>query len=176
MPPQSTSPRPRRLGRSRWAAIGAAVAVTIGGGGLLRANAADDVSGGAAVFIGQTTPCRLLDTRSIPDTGGSRSGPLGPDETYTTAVTGTHGNCTIPTDVSSLVMNVTAADQSAASYLTLFAADIARPGTSNLNWSDGDGDVRERCHHQRVAVWTDVVLQLRGHHACRGGRRRLLHE
>ncbi len=50
----------KSLIRSRWAAIGAAVAVTFGGGTFLVANAASAPSN--AFFA--ITPCRLLDTRS----------------------------------------------------------------------------------------------------------------
>lgn len=50
----------KSLIRSRWAAIGAAVAVTLGGGSLLVANAASSTD---LVFT-SITPCRLLDTRS----------------------------------------------------------------------------------------------------------------
>jgi hypothetical protein len=47
--------------RTRWAAIGAAVAVSIGGGGLFMAQAADSTSDSAYHPV---TPVRVLDTRS----------------------------------------------------------------------------------------------------------------
>ena len=47
--------------RTRWAAIGAAVAVSIGGGGLFMARAADSTSDSAYHPV---TPVRVLDTRS----------------------------------------------------------------------------------------------------------------
>lgn len=53
----------KSLIRSRWAAIGAAVAVTLGGGTFLVANAA---SAPDMVFTA-ITPCRLMDTRSDVD-------------------------------------------------------------------------------------------------------------
>ena len=54
----------RRLWRSRWAAIGAAVAVTFGAGGLFAASAASPES--TVVTI---EPVRILDTRDPTDIG-----------------------------------------------------------------------------------------------------------
>lgn len=48
------------MARTRWAAIGAAVAVSLGGGTLLVANAATN-----ATTFRPITPCRLLDTRPV---------------------------------------------------------------------------------------------------------------
>ena len=48
------------LARTRWAAIGAAVAVSLGGGTLLVANAATDAN-----TFRPITSCRLLDTRPV---------------------------------------------------------------------------------------------------------------
>src|SRR6476469_6756476 len=48
------------LWRSRWAAIGAAVAVSIGGGGLFVANAAS----GPTSSVVTIDPVRILDTRT----------------------------------------------------------------------------------------------------------------
>ena len=119
--------------RARWAAIGAAVAVTVGAGGLMTAKAAADSQGDAAAFV-SVTPCRLVDTRSGASNVGPRSTPLSADATYTAAATGTNGNCTLPADAETLVMNVTVVDQTAASFLTVFEAGTARPHTSSLNW------------------------------------------
>lgn len=127
--------------RTRWAAVGAAVAVTVGGGGWLRASAGSgDTPATPAVFVA-TTPCRLLDTRADPDTVGTRSTPLTRDETFTTSVIGAHGRCTLPADAATLVLNVTASERSGASYLTIYRAGIDRPLASNLNWEAGRGDV-----------------------------------
>lgn len=138
--PPATSTVRRRFGRSRWAAIGAAVAVTLGAGGMLQANAAGGDASSPTLFIA-TTPCRLIDTRQAPATGGGRTGPLTADTTYTTRVLGTNGRCTIPNDATTLVMNVTAANQTAASYMTVYPAGSARPDTSSLNWTAGSGAI-----------------------------------
>lgn len=87
------APVRRRLSRSPWAAVGVAVAVSVGGGGLLTASAApatDDPSSTVTIV-----PCRLLDTRQ---STGERTAPIGDGETVTLQAFGTNGDCTI-TDV-----------------------------------------------------------------------------
>jgi hypothetical protein len=120
--------------RARWAAIGAAVAVTLGAGGIGIVRAAVD-SGDRAVFV-SIVPCRLVDTRPAPTTVGDRATPLGA-ETATFTVHGSNGNCSIPSRALSVVSNVTVVDPTADSYMTVFAADVARPSASNVNWSAG---------------------------------------
>src|SRR3712207_5510388 len=92
--------------RARWAAIGAAMAVSLGGGGLLTASASVG-SGERSTFV-PITPCRLFDTRPAPDTVGTRSTPLGPADTHTVTVWGSNGNCALPGDATGVVMNVAA--------------------------------------------------------------------
>lgn len=132
--------RTTSLLRTRWAAIGAAIAITLGGGGFGLAHAALS-SGSRSVFV-PVAPCRLLDTRPAPNTVGARTSPLGPNETFTQQVTGSNGNCkntsAIPTDVIAVALNVTVVAPTAASYLTVFPADLTNPPTaSNLNWTPG---------------------------------------
>jgi hypothetical protein len=125
----------RAAGRSRWAAIGAAIAVTLGGGGLLTASASV-TSGVRNVFV-PITPCRLFDTRPAPDNVGTRVGALAAGETFHTAGTGTHGNCTIPATATALSMNVSIISPTASSFLTVFPDDQPRPLTANLVWAAG---------------------------------------
>jgi len=66
--------------RTRWAAIGAAVAVSFGGGALFVANAAPS-TGDTFVAI---EPCRLLDTRTSSQVG-ARMGKIGPTDPVATA-------------------------------------------------------------------------------------------
>ena len=126
----------RSLLRARWAALGAAVAVSLGGGAMWMVDAAPADDGVEFVAI---TPCRLFATRPAPSTVGARSLPLGAQETFTADVWGTNGNCTVPTTATSVVMNVTVLAGSATSNLTVFPADAVKPNTSNLNWRAGDG-------------------------------------
>lgn len=128
-----------RLARSRWTAVGAAVAVTMGASGILHADQAPHGPSSPAVFVA-ATPCRLIDTREAPETVGPRSSPLSAGDTYTTQVTGANGRCTLPADASTLVMNVTVTNQTAASFLTVFPAGSIRPATSSLNWNLANGD------------------------------------
>jgi len=133
--------------RTRWAAVGAALAVTVGSGGLMSASATID-SGPRSVFV-PITPCRVMDTRGAPDTVGPRTAPLGQFDTYSIAVLGTNGNCTIAGDAVGLSLNVTAVNPTGNSYLTVFPSDVSRPTASNLNWVTGQAPVPN-------AVTTDV--------------------
>lgn len=74
-------------------------------------------------------PARLLDTR----TG---TGPVGPAGTIKLDVTGVGG---VPdTGVSSVVLNLTATEPTASSYVTAFPTGQPRPLASNLNVVPGD--------------------------------------
>ncbi|HEX2784002.1 MAG TPA: hypothetical protein VHN36_10485 [Ilumatobacteraceae bacterium] len=122
--------------RTRWAAVGAAVAVAIGAGGGIAVTSAAVSSGSRAVFV-PINPCRLLDTRTA-TLVGPRNTPLGAGETYTQQVTGSNGNCTIPSDATAVAMNMTVVDGTAGSFLTIWPSDAAKPLASVLNWQAGD--------------------------------------
>ena len=115
--------------------MGAAIAVTLGVGGVAVTNAVVSTGERAAFF--PITPCRLFDIRPAPSQVGPRSTPLGPHEIYTVPVTGVNGNCNIPADATGVAMNVTAVGGTAASYLTIWPSDAAQPLASNLNWVPG---------------------------------------
>ena len=122
------------LMRSRWAAIGAAVAVTLGAGGLISVNAANDTSSLVPI-----TPARILDTRS-----GDRVGSLdtaGASDPYRLKVVGTDG---IPTSgVTGVSLNVTAVDTRTNDYggfVSVYpcaAVSSAKPDVSNINFGSG---------------------------------------
>jgi YVTN family beta-propeller protein len=118
--------------RSRWAAFGAAVAVSIGAGGVLTTSASVDF-GVRTVYV-PITPCRLMDTRPPTDNVGPRSTPIGAGEIYEAAARGANGQCSIPSDAVAVEMSVVALDATAASFLTVFPSDVLRPNASNLNW------------------------------------------
>lgn len=117
--------------RVRWAAIGAAIAVTIGGGGLGVVQAT--TSSGARSVYSPITPCRLADLRPAPDLVGPRPAPLAPGEVYTLNGWGSVGSCVLPTGTTGLALNVTAVNATAATYLTVFPEGATPPKTSNLN-------------------------------------------
>jgi len=118
--------------RSRWAAIGAAIAVTFGAGGIGITHAVTD-SGERPIYL-PIEPCRLADLRPAPDQVGPRSGPLGAGEQYDLSGWGSVGDCTLPSDTAGLALNVTALGATLPTFLALFPADAADiPNASNLN-------------------------------------------
>ena len=133
------------LMRARWAAVGAAVAVSLGGGVVIVANAAGP--SGATEFISIQT-CRILDTRDLVGVAGPDIGPwsrVGDGETILVDIDETTLNQTcsgIPTlGVESVLLNVTAVNPSQLSYMVLFPGDVAnanRPIGSNVNFKLGD--------------------------------------
>jgi hypothetical protein len=123
------------LNRSRWAAVGAAVAVTLGAGGLGLVNAAENNA--ESVFV-PITNCRIFDTRSTEDVG-PRQTPLGPDEEFVLEGQGETGNCNIPEAATALQLNVTAVNATETTHLTVFPSDADLPLASNLNPQLGHG-------------------------------------
>jgi hypothetical protein len=120
--------------RTRWAAIGAAVAVSLGTGGIGLVHATVD-SGDRPILV-DINPCRLTDTR--PDTQvGPRATPLGAGEQYDITAHGANGNCNIPADAVALSLNVTGLNATAPTFVTVFPTDEALPVTSNLNLLPG---------------------------------------
>ena len=119
--------------RSRWAAFGAAVAVSLGAGAVVTAHALGAQNPSTSYV--PMTPCRLLDTRASAGIGG-RTTPLGSGETYKVHVTGNSGNCIIPSSASAVAANVTTLDGTAASYLTIWPGG-SLTNTSTNNWIAG---------------------------------------
>jgi hypothetical protein len=116
-----------RLVRSRWAAIGAAVAVTLGAGGILSVSAAESRRPTSTVSI---VPIRVLDTRS----GLGAAGPLAADQAISLAIAGTNG---IPADATAAMLNITVTNGSVPSYLIAYPTGSSRPNSSSVNWTDG---------------------------------------
>jgi hypothetical protein len=80
---------------------------------------------------GALTPDRVLDTR----TGTGATGPIGAGQSVRVQVTGVGG---VPAaGVGAVVLNVTAAEASAATYVTVWPSGQPQPGTSNLNVRPG---------------------------------------
>jgi YVTN family beta-propeller protein len=123
------------FGRVRWAAVGAALAVSLGAGGIGIVNATIS-SGSKAVYV-PISPCRLADTRPAPDTVGSKNTPIGAGQTHTFTVRGSNGDCSIPAGATAIVANVTAVGPTAQSFMTIWPADQPQPNASSLNYSAG---------------------------------------
>ncbi len=120
--------------RTRWTALGAIVAITLGAGGVGITNAVVD-SGERTSFV-PITPCRLADTRATEQVG-PRNTPIGPGGTHTITAHGTNGNCTIPAGATALSLNVTAFNPTIETFLTVYPTGATRPTTSNLNPKPG---------------------------------------
>ena len=102
--------------RSRWAAIGAAIAVSLGAGGVALVSAAG--SGGDGLVFVPVMACRLVDTRvgiGVPQAA------VGEAQTIWFDVRGTVGECVdLPIDTEAVSLNLSAVNGSKRSYLTLF--------------------------------------------------------
>jgi hypothetical protein len=123
------------LARSRWAGIGAAVAVSLGAGGIgLIAHAAGSSAPSSFVSI---TPCRLFDTRPA-TLVGDRNTPLNAGEDFARPVWGTNGQCTIPSTATGISYNLTV-PTGINGFLTVYPADATRPGSSSINPVAGEG-------------------------------------
>lgn len=119
----------RSLWRSRWAAIGAAVAVTLGGGGVLVANAATSVSSSVVTI----DPVRILDTRDPVNIG--LPGPFVSAVSQKLQVTG----ATVPAGATGVLLNVTVVSPTANGFLSIRPGDATgAPSTSSLNFNAGD--------------------------------------
>lgn len=126
-----------RLLRSRWAAIGAAVAVTLGAGGLVGVSASSAVSQSTFTPV---SPVRVLDTRAEGKIG-SLDGSGGPRQLKITGTipTTTGLQSVVPVGASAVVMNVTAVEGETGNFggfVTAYPCGT-RPDTSNLNFLHG---------------------------------------
>ncbi len=120
--------------RSRWAAFGAAVAVSLGaGGGFFYAHA--DSAQSSFISI---TPCRLFDLRAE-TLVGNRATPLTTGETFVRQVTGANGGCTIPANATGISYNLTVPDPTVTGFIKLFPADASAPNASAINPVAGGG-------------------------------------
>lgn len=126
--------------RSRWAAVGAAVAVTIGAGGIYSVGAATDPSSFVAI-----TPVRVLDTRIGAGLDGAfTSGtPRQLDVTGTIEVVDADGvtvgsGSPVPEGATAIVANVTAVFPSTAGFVAVRPGDATgAPTTSSVNFTSG---------------------------------------
>ena len=122
--------------------------VHVGAAVLLTAAVMTTVSVAQSVFAGAnsassfvpTVPCRLVDTRASSAVGG-RTTPIGAGETVTFSVSGTNGECTIPSSATAISTNVTIDNPTAASFLTVVPGDSNLNHTSNLNWQASSAPV-----------------------------------
>jgi hypothetical protein len=122
--------------RTRWAAIGAACAVTLGGStiGIVQASVS---SGDRAIYV-PISPVRVLDTRS--DVGVATVQDATPALLTVTGniATTTGQQNVVPTGASSVVINVTAINPTSDGFVSLRPGDATgAPAVSTLNVTIG---------------------------------------
>lgn len=134
-----TDPARRGLWRSRWAAIGAAVAVSLGAGGFFVAQAAPGPSESTIVTV---TPERILDTRDGNDIG--LPGPFVSAVSQKLKVTGSIPTATgtktvVPAGATGVLLNVTPVNATADGFISIRPGDASGAATtSSLNFTRGD--------------------------------------
>jgi hypothetical protein len=126
------------LWRSRWAAIGAAVAVSVGAGGIVHFASAS--SGAPSDFV-SITPVRVLDTRDPVNVGlaGPFVSATPQDLTITGSVPTTGGpQVVVPAGATGVVLNVTVVAPASDGFISVRPADApGAPATSSLNFVAG---------------------------------------
>ncbi|MEY2552371.1 MAG: hypothetical protein QOC57_231 [Ilumatobacteraceae bacterium] len=160
--------------------------VHIGAAALLAAGAMTTISVAQSVLASPTSassfvptaPCRLVDTRLI-STVGTRAAPLGAEETATFAVSGTNGQCTMPSAATAIATNVTVINPTGDSFLTIFPSDTDRGHTSNLNWQATSPPVANQVtvglsasgaiNVYNNAGTVDVIIDISGYYEKVGG-------
>jgi YVTN family beta-propeller protein len=166
------------LVRSRWAAVGAAVAVTLGAGGLVSVSAD---SGAQSVFTA-VEPARVLDTRVAVGLAGVFQGGTarklkvtGPVE-VALAGGGTTTATVVPTGATAIVANLTAVRPTGQGYVAIRPGDATGiPSTSNLNVTPGgvfpnlvtvqlDTQGRVDLFYSRTGSSTDLLLDIVGYY------------
>lgn len=121
--------------RSRWAAIGAAVAVTLGGGGLIGVSAADTSS-----TLVPIAPVRVLDTRASDMVGDINDGASITVQVTGSIATVSEGTKTVvPSGASAITGNMTLVSTTSNDYggfATIYPCGT-RPDASNINFTSG---------------------------------------
>jgi hypothetical protein len=118
-------------------------------------------------------PTRVLDTRDGTGTQGGTIGPVGPGGTI---------SLTVPLpqqalNATAVVLNLTATDGTAPSFLTAYAAGSAKPNTSNLNFDAGQTMANLTVvpvNSRKLTIWNhtgsvDVVADLVGYYMASSG-------
>jgi hypothetical protein len=143
---ERTTNRPPRVWRSRWAAVGAAVAVTLGAGGMVAVNAAPSAP---SAFVSIDPLVRILDTR----TNAGLTGPFASGVARTLQVTGNVPTqppnnapkvdaVVVPAGATSVVLNVTVIGPQTNGFVAIRPGTATGfPGTSNQNFSAGGQNI-----------------------------------
>ncbi|CAN5430837.1 hypothetical protein BH23ACT3_BH23ACT3_03480 [soil metagenome] len=121
---------------ARWAAIGAAVAIALGAGGVLVTGAS---SGTVSSFV-PVSPVRVLDSRTGVGLAGAFESLVPRDLKVTGQIqTATDPQVVIPEGATAVSLNVIAVLPSAAGFVSVRPADASGPpSTSSLNFAAGE--------------------------------------
>ncbi len=166
--PTGNLPLSKKINKKLQIALLAIFVVLIAGAGIyfvFFSRAGVSMTGSEGEFT-PVTPARILDTRSNSNVGGIAT--LGAQTTIVVKVLGQGG---LPsTGVKAVVMNVTVANPTAASYLTVWQSGTTKPLASSLNFVAGqvlsnqvtvpvasDGTVQVYNNTGNVDVIFDVV-------------------
>lgn len=166
--PTGKLPLSKKINKKLQIALLAIFVVLIAGAGIyfvFFSRAGVSMTGSEGEFT-PVTPARILDTRSNSNVGGVAT--LGAQTTKSVKVLGQGG---LPsTGVKAVVMNVTVANPTAASYLTVWQSGTTKPLASSLNFVAGqvlsnqvtvpvasDGTVQVYNNTGNVDVIFDVV-------------------
>ena len=166
--------------RTRWSAIGAAIAVTLGAGGIGFAQAAGD-SGDQPVTVTVDAE-RILDTRIDLGLTGPFVQDTPRDVQVTGAVdvatdTGTDTKTVVPDGATAVLVNVTVVFPTDQGFLTLRSADASgAPSTSTVNFQAGsvepnaatvdlsaDGKLQVWVFMPDAAATADVLIDVVGY-------------
>ncbi len=127
--------------RTRWSAVGAAVAITLGAGGIGLVQASTPAPNDVTVTI---SPERILDTRVDLGLSGPFTSNTPRDVQVTGTVTvatdtGTATRTVVPDGASAVLVNVTITEPSDIGFLTLRPAGATgEPTTSTVNFAAGN--------------------------------------
>ncbi len=133
----SNSPQSTHRGAMRlfWAVTGVMVAAALLPVIPAAAKApAPQVSSAASAYTG-VNPTRVMDTRTGSGIVGAGN-TLGPGASFSLVVA-PNATAGVPANATAVVMNVTATDTTAASWLTVYPNSGSLPFASNLNWVAG---------------------------------------
>ncbi len=90
----------------------------------------------AAPFV-SVAPVRLLDTRALGETVDTQYAAIGLRNAGTITELPVAGRAGVPTDATTVVLNVTATDTRGAGFVTVWPCGTPQPNASNLNYDTG---------------------------------------
>ncbi len=137
-------------------------------------NVIADVTGYYASATGDgfssLAPARILDSRPGLGNTGGYSSPWGAGVSRDVAVGGRGG---VPANADAVVLNVTATDTTASSFLSVWPQGSARPTVSSINWTPGETipnavTVKLNTANGEVSVYNltgsgDVIIDVAGY-------------